>query len=438
MSNGSPATAAPCASTRASGARAATSPTSAATTARGTRAPTGWRTPPRRRPPGRSAPPDRRGCRRSPRTAAPGPPGRGRPGAARRPPRVSGPELERRTPPWRPAASSASSRCGRAPVRAARASSTPPRGRRCSRSAMTSADAGSAQCTSSRSSVTGCSAAQRSAARDGAGHPVALDGGRGRDPRHAPGRRQRHGESASCSSASPPTPRRRAGDAPPERVDPERERHVALELGRAARHHEMPRSPARRPSSSSSRDLPMPGSPTIPSACGRPASTCASARSSAASSASRPTSGRTPVLIAPTLSAPFRVGQPPPGRLAHPSVAASAHDSDSTFTRPEAPKDPSMQGLLFSAPGRTRTWDPRLRRSIQAALCASDRNFVISGLSRPFSPVSRRPICAEILFCAPRVGWTWDGNADRSLRPHLFLHLGASASRSVDLLRGAP
>ena len=51
-----------------------------------------------------------------------------------------------------------------------------------------------------------------------------------------------------------------------------------------------PRAPARCASSCMSRDLPIPGSPVIPTARERPARASSSARSSASSSASRPTS----------------------------------------------------------------------------------------------------------------------------------------------------
>ena len=47
-----------------------------------------------------------------------------------------------------------------------------------------------------------------------------------------------------------------------ERVDEDRERQLALELGGAAGEHEAARVGAARPSSASIRVLPMPGSPT--------------------------------------------------------------------------------------------------------------------------------------------------------------------------------
>ena len=200
-------------------------------------------------------------------------------------PRDSGPTSITSAVRWRTAYSSpASSPCAR-PARAASASSTAPSGGRCTSRATTSADAGSAQCTSSRSSVTGRAAASRASsartARATRWRSTAAAGVR-------PVIRAIAGSATARSASSPAAMPGATAPTWSSRASTHSANGTSLSssVARPASTR-CPRSAARRPSSPSSRDLPIPGSPTIPTAR-EPA--WSSARSSERSSASRPTS----------------------------------------------------------------------------------------------------------------------------------------------------
>ena len=198
----------------------------------------------------------RTGCRRCRRRRV-----RGRsPTSARASASSSGPGASRVA---RAAASAASAPRRSWPVRAASASSTRPAGGRCTSAASASADPGSAQCTSSRQSTSG--AVGRDPLELGRAARGGADGDRPRPRRSrrpAPRSQSAYGRSASYSEA------RAASTVHPLGL---------LERGAA-----------------SSRDLPMPGSPSITSTPPAPPRSAASASGDrlALAARDRPARGR--------------------------------------------------------------------------------------------------------------------------------------------------
>jgi hypothetical protein len=108
-----------------------------------------------------------------------------------------------------------------------------------------------------------------------------------------------------------------------------------------------PRSAARRPNSASSRDLPIPASPVIPTARDRPASVCSNTRSRSNNSASRPTSGG---ALAPMPRRPY-AEHPGPSRST-PRLSQAQRDRD----RRDAPVDAVWTCPPLALGGTSGSW----------------------------------------------------------------------------------